>query len=258
MATRVVIFDLDDTLIADEASADAAILATCEMAREKHGVDPKELHPTVRRTAREVWFASPARAYCVSIGISSSEGLWMPFYSDDPDVRQLREWVPTYRKEAWSQSLARHGVDDVTLALEMAATFQRERPAHHIVYADAEPTLRSLRRTCRLGLLTNGAVDLQREKIELSGLDPFFDIITISGEIGVGKPDSRVFELTLDRMSAEPAEAVMVGNSLKSDIAGAQGAGIRAIWLNRSGETPEYGIEPDAEIAGLDELEGIL
>ncbi|MCK4626430.1 MAG: HAD family hydrolase [Phycisphaerae bacterium] len=258
MATRVVIFDLDDTLIADEASADAAILATCEMAREKHGVDPKELHPTVRRMAREVWYASPARAYCVAVGISSWEGLWMPFYSDDPDVRQLREWVPTYRKEAWSRSLAEHGVDDVTLALEMAAAFQRERPAHHIVYADSEPTLRSLRRTYRLGLLTNGAVDLQRDKIKLSGLGPFFDVVTISGEIGIGKPDPQVFALSLDRMSAEPAEAVMVGNSLKSDIAGAQGAGIRAIWLNRSGETPEDGIEPDAEIAGLDELEGIL
>ena len=182
----------------------------------------------------------------------------MPFHSDDADVRQLREWVPTYRKEAWSMSLAAHGVDDIALALEMSATFQRERPAHHIVYDDTVPTLRNLRRTYPLAMLTNGAVDLQRRKIELSGLKPFFDVITISGEIGIGKPDSRVFELTLDRLRATPAEAVMVGNSLKSDIAGALGAGIKAIWLNRSGATAKGDIKPDVEIAGLDELEDVL
>lgn len=52
MAIRSVLFDLDDTLVVEGASADAAFLATCERAHEKHGIDPEALHQAVRYHAR--------------------------------------------------------------------------------------------------------------------------------------------------------------------------------------------------------------
>jgi putative hydrolase of the HAD superfamily len=258
MLTEAVIFDLDDTLLVEVASADAAFLATCALADEKYGIDTEELHQTVRSKARELWHASPARGYCVDIGISSWEGLWARFQGDDPNLETLRAWAPTYRLESWSRALAEHGVNDPSFAEQLADTFRKERRARHIVYADVTPTLEEVGQTHRLALLTNGAADLQREKIRESQLAPFFEVIVISGEVGVRKPEPEIFKLVLERLRAAPETAVMVGNSLGSDVAGAQRAGLKGVWLNRSGKQRDDGVEPDAEIASLSGLKGIL
>jgi len=96
--------------------------------------------------------------------------------------------------------------------------------------------------------------DIQRGKIEGAGLGGYFDSITISGEVGVGKPDARIFETALDALAVHPGTALMVGNSLKRDIAGAQGAGVRAIWLDRSGTAQCEDVTPYARITSLGEL----
>lgn len=258
MPTEAVVFDLDDTLVVEVASAEAAFLATCALAHEEYGIDPEELHQTVRLKARELWYASPARAYCVDIGISSWEGLWARFLGDDPNLETLRAWAPTYRLESWSLALAEYGVNDPSFAEQLADTFQNERRARHVVYPDAKPTLEHVGETHRVALLTNGAADLQREKIRGAELEPFFDVIVISGEVGVRKPEPEIFALVLDRLGVTAETAVMVGNSLGSDVAGAQRAGLKGVWLNRSGKECDDGVEPDAQIASLSELKVIL
>ena len=64
MAIRSLLFDLDDTLVVEGAAADAAFLATCERAHEKHDIDPEALHQSVRYHARELWRASTTISYC--------------------------------------------------------------------------------------------------------------------------------------------------------------------------------------------------
>jgi putative hydrolase of the HAD superfamily len=59
MAIIAILFDLDDTLVVEEASAEAAFLATCERAREQYDVAPKVLYQAVRHHARQLWRASP-------------------------------------------------------------------------------------------------------------------------------------------------------------------------------------------------------
>ena len=98
-----------------------------------------------------------------------------------------------------------------------------------------EDSLTHLREVYQLALLTNGAPDLQREKIQGANLARFFDTILISGEVGVGKPDCRIFKLALGALAASPFETVMVGDSLTRDILGAQRAGLKGILLNHSG-----------------------
>ncbi len=219
---EAILFDLDDTLVVEEASVEAAFLATCERVRKKHGVEPETLHQTVRREAREVWQAAPTITYCRTIGISSWEGLWARFLGDDPNLKTLREWAPAYRREAWSRALAEHGITDVPLADELAEAFQDERRARHIPFPDTEPILEELRGSYRLGLITNGVSDLQREKVQGANLAHYFDSITVSGEVGAGKPDPVMFTQALDSLAARPETALMVGNSLRRDIAAAQ------------------------------------
>ncbi|MDE0220605.1 MAG: hypothetical protein OXJ90_15170, partial [Spirochaetaceae bacterium] len=76
MAITHVLFDLDDTLVAEESSAEAAFLATCEHARERYGVDPHALHRAVRKRAREAWFAAPTNAYCQASPPAGSDRRW--------------------------------------------------------------------------------------------------------------------------------------------------------------------------------------
>jgi putative hydrolase of the HAD superfamily len=252
------IFDLDDTLVIEEASAEAAFIETGELARARYGLDPRELHTTLRICCRELWYAFPSHPYCKKVGISSWEGLWAEFTGSDPNLEALRDWAPVYRFESWQAALLRAGFDDRQLAAELAETFPNLRRLKHIVYPDTLPALNELSRIYSLGLLTNGAPDLQKRKIEGAGIAEFFDGILISGEIGIGKPDRRIFERLLAKLNSNPETTLMIGNSLSTDIAGAQAAGLRTVWINRTGKPHADSVAPDWEIASLSELTSIL
>lgn len=258
MTVGALLFDLDDTLVADDASTEAAFLAACTPASEQYGVDPGALTGVVRRHARRLWRESPTIAYCRAIGISSSEGLRARFLgADDSNLAALRDWAPTYRRLAWTVALEEYGVDDARLALELAVAFATERRRRNEVFADVLPVLDSLQGTVKLGLVTNGSPDLQREKVAASGLERYFDVVIVSGEVGAGKPDARPFLLALEALGISPAQAVMVGDSLERDIIGAQRIGMRAIWLNRRGRTAGS-VRTDAEIGDLLQLPSVL
>jgi len=251
---RLVIFDLDDTLVVEQASAEAAFLETCELAKARYGIDPQTLHSTVRETCRTFWHRSPARAYCLAIGISSWEGLWARFAGNDENLELLRDWAPTYRRNSWYEALRKHGVDDETFAVRLAEEFAANRSKRHVVYDDVPAVLKSLKQSYGLGLLTNGVPDMQREKIDAAGIGVYFDEIVISGEVGVGKPNPQIYEIILSRFGVPPNEAVMIGDSLRSDVKGAQAVGVKAVWLNRLKESRDDTIIPDFEVSNLKEL----
>jgi putative hydrolase of the HAD superfamily len=257
-AIDTLIFDLDDTLIVEEASAEAAFLETGELVRTRHGLDPGELHRTVRKTCRDLWYAFPSHPYCKRVGISSWEGMWAEFAGEDPELKPLREWAATYRFESWRDALRSHGIDDPELAAELADRFPRVRRRKHFVYPDAVRTLKKLAGTYSLGLLSNGAPDLQRTKLEGSGLSCYFDQVLIAGEVGFGKPDPRVFTMLLNRLGSTAEKTLMIGDRLETDVQGAHNAGMRAVWMNRSGESNDGSIAPEWEISGLTQLVPIL
>src|SRR5438128_1421838 len=197
METAAILFDLDDTLVVDEAAVEAALLATCVEVQNRYGLDPLSLALTVRHCARELWRAAPTLAYCRAIGISSAEGLWARFLGDDPQLLTLHAWAPTYRRDAWAHALAAYGIRDTHLAEQLAETFPAERRARHWAFPEVAPVLRELQSRYRLAVVTNGTPDLQREKLDGVGLVPHFTIVTVSGEAGIGKPDPRIFAHTL-------------------------------------------------------------
>jgi len=251
---EAIIFDLDDTLMVEEPGAEAAFLETCRQAEQHCGVDARELCSVVRETARGIWYQSPARPYCVAIGISSWEGLVARFEGDDPNLQVLREWAPHYRLETWNGALAKCGVDDIGLANKLAAAFHRDRRAYYALWNDALYCLDEFSKLHNLALLTNGPPDLQREKIEITGIEKYFTEIVVSGEVGYGKPDSRSYQLVLSRLGAKPECTVYVGDSLESDILGANAIAMKTVWLNRRGSPRDESIVPDLEVSNLRQL----
>ena len=106
----------------------------------------------------------------------------------------------------------------------------------------------------RLGLVTNGPSDFQRDKLRTLGIEDRLDAIVISGEVAAAKPDAVLFQRALELLGAEPGEAWHVGDSLDTDVAGARAAGLVAVWLNRKRIPVDDAVRPDLEIASLGEL----
>ena len=125
------------------------------------------------------------------------------------------------------------------------------------LFPKTEDTLGQLvTRKVKMALLTNGAGDVQREKIKRFGLDRYFSVCLIEGEVGCGKPDQRVFKMALDKLDVRPNQAWMVGDDLERDIAGAQATGIFSIWhdYGKKGLPEDSPIMPDRIINNLTEL----
>ncbi|WP_059105739.1 HAD family hydrolase [Shouchella shacheensis] len=257
---KAVLFDLDDTLLWDERSIAEAFKVTCEYARKKNQrVVPAELEAAVRKEARALYETLPTYEFTQNIGINPFEGLWGQFQDEHESFAALREAAPGYQKAAWARGLEAIGVDDVDLASALAEQFPLARRRHPYVYDESFRILEKLRERYSLLLITNGSPDLQNTKLEITPqLVPYFDHIVISGAYGKGKPDKGIFEHALGLLNVANDEALMVGDNLWTDILGANRAGIRTAWINRTNKEPAEEITPTYEISALEELYPIL
>lgn len=253
---RAVIFDLDDTLIWDERISRQALMETAAVAAAAHHLDAGRLASSAKIAGDELWREHAPVDRCDELGIVALEGMWGNFHGEEDYVKHLRDWTPRFRREIWERALRREGIDDAVLSAELGEHFARRRRELQERLPGAESVLHALRDAgVRIGLLTNGAASLQREKIETSGLGMYFDAAVVSGEIGTGKPEPAIFRHLLDRLGVAPGEALMVGNSLARDIVGGKRAGLRTCWLALEGEDEPVGlVEPDFTIRSLGEL----
>lgn len=258
MAVRAVLFDLDDTLVAQDHADDEALRAAVALLPTDHIGVATALIDAVRRQARVQWYEAPTGPYCRAMGISPLEGMWARFDTPQPPIAALAAWAPTYRITTWRQALEECGVHDPLLPGRMLSVFQQTRRRLHVLFPDTLACLTALRAQYRLALITNGAPDLQRTKIAGSGLGEWFEVMVVSGELGIGKPDPRIFTAALERLRLTPSQAVMVGNSLAHDIEGARAAGVGSVWINRTSEQPPLTSMPDGVITELAELPALL
>ncbi len=120
-------------------------------------------------------------------------------------------------------------------------------------FPEAEPMLQTLREHFLLGVITNGNADVQRV-----GLAHYFHFALRAEDIGIAKPDARLFQEALQRGGVDASAAVHVGDHPGDDIAGAQQAGLRAVWFNPTGKVWDADKRPDAEIRSLTELPDLL
>jgi YjjG family noncanonical pyrimidine nucleotidase len=125
--------------------------------------------------------------------------------------------------------------------------------------AGAEQLLDSLKGKVGLGIITNGFTQLQEARLERTGFKEYFDVLVISEEIGVAKPDKAIFEHTLTLMGNPlPGEVLMVGDNPDSDILGGINAGLRTCWLNQHNKEVPEGIRPHYQVSSLKELQHLL
>lgn len=256
MKFRAVIFDLDDTLIWDERISRQALMETAAYGAAAHNLDAGRLAAEAKQAADELWRGHAPVERCDQLGIVAFEGMWGHFHGEDDYLAHLREWTPRFRREIWERALQAQGIEDRTLAGELGEMFAGRRRALQDRLPGAEQVLHGLQKAgLRIGLLTNGAASLQREKIEASGLGMLFDAAVVSGEIGTGKPDPAIFHHLLERLGVSAGDTLMVGNSLSRDIVGGKRAGLRTCWLVLEGEEEPVGlVEPDFTIRSLGEL----
>ena len=121
------------------------------------------------------------------------------------------------------------------------------------IFPEVVPMLEILTKSYTLGVITNGNADVRR-----LGLADYFAFALCAEDLGIGKPDPAPFIEALKRGKAQAANAVHVGDHPGDDVAGAQQAGMRAIWYNPGGKTWEADHQPDAEISSLTQLPEVL
>ncbi|MBI4306937.1 MAG: HAD family hydrolase [Chloroflexi bacterium] len=121
----------------------------------------------------------------------------------------------------------------------------------------AGDVLRRLRTLgARLALISNTgftSANTYRKWMKTLGWLDLFDVTTFSNEAAVAKPTPEVFRMTVKAMNIWPSNALHVGDSLAHDVAGAQRAGLRAVWIQRSAHS-STDVVPDFVVASLSEL----
>lgn len=120
----------------------------------------------------------------------------------------------------------------------------------------AKPLLDALKGNVKLGIVTNGFVDLQQVRLEKNGLAQHFDVVVCSEAVGCAKPDARIFEYALTEMGQPNKQRVMmVGDNPHSDILGGMNIGVDTCWLNEANEPVPEGITPTLQVKDLAQLQ---
>lgn len=118
-------------------------------------------------------------------------------------------------------------------------------------YDDVLPGLLRLKQETVIGTISNGNADLAA-----IGLSHHFKVSVAAHQLGCAKPDAAIFHEACRQLGVAPQDAVYVGDDVLLDVQGAQRAGMRAVWLNRTGSDAHlgHGVIPDAICANFDEL----
>ncbi|MEU4362001.1 HAD family hydrolase [Promicromonospora sp. NPDC023987] len=206
---KVVLFDLDDTLVDQEGASRTALLGWLP----ELGLDLDDLGELVtawgtiaeeaygRYQRREITFAEQRR-------IRVREFLGADATDDEAD--ELFTGYLTRYERAWT------------------------------AFDDAAPALRRVRDAgLVVAVLTNGDSVHQRLKLERTGLAEHLDVVVASNDLPAGKPDPRAYAATCDILGVAPGDVRMVGNDLEKDYQGPLDAGLGAVLLDRHDRHPE-------------------
>ena len=118
-----------------------------------------------------------------------------------------------------------------------------------ILFPGAEEVVKALSERLPVAILTNGITAIQKRRMSISPVRRWISRLVISQEAGVSKPDPGIFRIALD--GVDPKDALMIGDGVGSDVAGANAAGIDMCWYNPGGKTLPEGLHAEYEIRAL-------
>jgi 2-haloacid dehalogenase len=215
MPYTTVLFDADGTLLDFSRSEDEAVRATMLFA----GVQPDDEK--------------------VATYSRINDGLWKML-----ERGEIEKSVLLYRRfELFCEHYGYGGVD----ARAMAREYMEQLSQRGYMLDGASALLDSLYGKVRMYIVTNGVDFIQRRRYAHSGLDKYFDGLFISGELGFEKPDRRYFEAVEAAIpDFDASSTIVIGDSLTSDIKGANNYSLDSCWYNPKGKpctdvaTPTY------------------
>lgn len=196
---QAILFDLDDTLFN---------LRGCEAL-------------ALRRTLKSAGLLPRSSADFVERYAAISSKYWAA-RSADGCTQYTRENVIEI---SWRDFLTQQGLS-VEMAQPLAAQFWKAFCRSSALNPGADEVLRELSTAYRLGMITNGYSDSQRGRLKAAGLADTFDPLLISEEVGIQKPDKRIFDMALTKLNMGAEAVLYVGDSISHDREGCLRAGI--------------------------------
>ncbi|MEQ6856735.1 HAD family hydrolase [Lysinibacillus capsici] len=215
---KAILFDLDDTLLNRDHAVDNLFYIILE---KYYGA----IQGMLKKDMLEKFKEYDKRDY----GIADKTNVLSSFFDAFPSTFQL----------------PRHDMQDF---------WDQQFPYCFSIDQHMLKVLQKIKKQVQVGIITNGSTQRQKAKITHTGLASYFDVILISEEVGLTKPDKRIFELALHQLQVQPNEALFVGDDLAKDIAGCQQARMKGIWYNPHRLTNPTDIKPDAVIHSFEQL----
>lgn len=229
LPVKGIFFDLDNTIWDFSASANISLSQVYQRHVQESGVP------------EEFW----RKAYH-----KHNDALWHQYRLGkvtSADVKVLR----------FTHSFFDVGIKNMDFT-DIAHSFLQDIVDNTMLFADVLTTLSHLSKSYTLGVITNGFV-ASGERLAKHGLDKLFSVLITSEQIGVPKPDPRIFLHALDSVKLTPSEVAYIGDDYATDIVGAKLAGLQAILFNHKGEKlAGKDPQPDAVIYEFSSLTGLF
>jgi 2-haloacid dehalogenase len=220
---KSIFFDADDTLF-DYPRAERAALLAC-------------LNEFQIRSAPEIFLNAYRR---------HNHDMWQAFERGETDQATLR--VERFRRLAAELNITDLPLDRVSSFYLEALSGQPQ------LLPGALDLVRELAKRFPLALITNGIASVQNKRFASSPITSYFQSIVISEEVGIAKPDPRIFTPALQKIGVEAADVLYVGDSVSSDMAAARNAGMDFCWLNPGSIPVPDGYSPTHIIGSIKEL----
>ena len=135
--------------------------------------------------------------------------------------------------------LKHYGIHDIDLADHLSVDYMYWSPRIVRLVSGTKELLDYLKPKYRLHLITNGFQEVQHTKLSVSGLEPYFETLTVSEEVGVKKPNPEIFLFALNKAHAKIEESLMIGDEMAVDIDGARAIGMDQVLFNPRREEVE-------------------
>lgn len=231
---EAILFDLDDTLLAFSNASERAWKKCC---------DDFVLCNPVDFTSRELF-------QCLF--------KIRKWYWSDPERNKIGRYdMKKARREVFSYALEEIGFHDKNRIYETADSYTALQETLWDLFEGTKDALQILKNSnIRMAVVTNGTSEVQRSKLERFGIIGFFDYLIIDAEVGVSKPDVKIFEIALEKLSMEPSSVWMIGDNLIWDVEGPQKLGIFAVWndFSHEGLPANSTIVPDKIVCSIFEM----
>jgi len=237
MKPQLILFDLDDTLMAFDLVSEEAWDRSVDIfiQRTNTAIEKKILLDKIHKTRKWYW--------------------------DDPERHKAgRKNIVQARREVVKLALKDYSNFKIDVLEELADNYTKIHEQLWYLFDGVEETLQYIKsKNIKLGVMTNGTSESQRGKLKRFNIEKYFDFIFIEGEVGYGKPDIKVYEYMLRETKTECSKIIMVGDNLIWDIEPPQKLGICAIWINSKGaDLEKYNIKPDRIIQKIPDIVDLI